>query len=383
MTSEAMTTTISALPQLSGAESALAVVAHPDDESFGLGGVLLCLIGLGVDVRLLCLTAGEASTVGAASTLADTRREELVEAAKRLGLRSTKLLGFPDGGLAATPHSVLEAAVESEIGAADLVIVFEPDGVTGHRDHIAATAAAEAVADRRGLLSLEWGLGKVVADPLRAEFGAPFVAFEAMGRWPVELTVDRAGQKVAISCHRSQDPENLVLARRLSLEADSELVRPRSAPFPERLTRFALLASGLVEADRSHRARLRLLQLLIGFACGDSWPIGFRGALARTAGAGSNLLLATSTWRLSAHGASPVSPPVLPDCAWGAWATVDGTLVSSFAKSPDDQRGLGEESILLPRGGGKLFSGQQQEERVEAVGPSAIFLLLEVLAHSS
>jgi len=43
---------------------ALAVIAHPDDESFGLGAVLAALSGAGAQVRVLCFTRGEASTLG-------------------------------------------------------------------------------------------------------------------------------------------------------------------------------------------------------------------------------------------------------------------------------------------------------------------------------
>jgi hypothetical protein len=41
----------------------LAVVAHPDDESFGLGAVLAAVVGEGAEVGVLCLTHGEASTL--------------------------------------------------------------------------------------------------------------------------------------------------------------------------------------------------------------------------------------------------------------------------------------------------------------------------------
>ena len=37
---------------------ALAVIAHPDDESFGLGAVLAALVEAGVGVPVLCLTHG-------------------------------------------------------------------------------------------------------------------------------------------------------------------------------------------------------------------------------------------------------------------------------------------------------------------------------------
>jgi LmbE family N-acetylglucosaminyl deacetylase len=45
------------------------VVAHPGDESFGFGAVIDRLATDGVGVRVLCLTHGEASTLGADTEL--------------------------------------------------------------------------------------------------------------------------------------------------------------------------------------------------------------------------------------------------------------------------------------------------------------------------
>ena len=45
--------------------SVLAVCAHLDDESFGLGAVLSAFADRGVRTSVLCLTHGEASTLGA------------------------------------------------------------------------------------------------------------------------------------------------------------------------------------------------------------------------------------------------------------------------------------------------------------------------------
>lgn len=42
----------------------LAAVAHPDDESFGLGSVIVAFSRLGAETAVLCFTHGEASTLG-------------------------------------------------------------------------------------------------------------------------------------------------------------------------------------------------------------------------------------------------------------------------------------------------------------------------------
>ena len=55
------------------ARSVLAICAHPDDESFGLGAVLSAFVDAGARVSLLCFTRGEASTLHTTRDLADAR----------------------------------------------------------------------------------------------------------------------------------------------------------------------------------------------------------------------------------------------------------------------------------------------------------------------
>ena len=80
--------------------SMLAVVAHPDDESFGLGAVLDAFERAGTRISVLCLTHGEASTVhGVAGDLAEVRGRELAAAARILGVADFTLRDYPDGAL--------------------------------------------------------------------------------------------------------------------------------------------------------------------------------------------------------------------------------------------------------------------------------------------
>lgn len=62
-----MTTEVGAFALQAGAlpawPSVVAVVAHPDDESFGLGAILDSFARSGAAVSVLCLTHGEASTL--------------------------------------------------------------------------------------------------------------------------------------------------------------------------------------------------------------------------------------------------------------------------------------------------------------------------------
>jgi len=205
----------------------LAVVAHPDDETFGLGAVVDALTASGAAVHLLCYTRGEASTLnenGASLHLA--RAEELRQASSALGVATVTLLGYPDGCLAGTPPGELAAHV-TRLAARHRpggLLVFDDTGITGHPDHQAATRAAVRAADAAGLPVLAWTLPAAVASRLQHETGQAFT-----GRPPdhVDLCirVDRARQRRAALMHASQISPTAVLWRRLRLQGDCEHLR--------------------------------------------------------------------------------------------------------------------------------------------------------------
>jgi LmbE family N-acetylglucosaminyl deacetylase len=113
---------------------------------------------------------------------------------------------------------------------ADILLVFDEGGITGHPDHCRATEAAVAAARELELPVLAWVLPERVASALNAEFGAGFI-----GRSDSELdflvSVDRARQRRAISQHVSQATDNPVLRRRLELQGDQEAFRWLLAPY--------------------------------------------------------------------------------------------------------------------------------------------------------
>jgi LmbE family N-acetylglucosaminyl deacetylase len=211
--------------RLPAARRLVAVCAHPDDESFGLGAVLTAFAAAGTELALLCLTRGEASTLGpGAQDLAAVRSRELACAAAALGIGDVLLLDYPDGGLANIPLDILGAEVARVAAGADALLVFDEGGITGHPDHVRATAAAAKAAAWSGLPVYAWAIPRVVATALNAAFGTAFVGREASAL-DTCLTVDRARQMQAIACHRSQSTDNPVLWRRLALTGDREYLR--------------------------------------------------------------------------------------------------------------------------------------------------------------
>lgn len=215
------------LPGLPAWSRVLVVVAHPDDESFGLGAVIDGFVRRGATVGVHCLTRGEASTLGVAhGDLADIRARELREAGCVLGVTQTTLHHWPDGALDHTDHDALVADVRQAVddAAPEGLLVFDPSGVTGHPDHATATRAALHVADAVGVPVLGWTLPAPVAARLNAEHGTAF-----SGHFPgdidIVLPVSRERQRRAIDAHASQAVPGSALWDRLDLLGDTEHLR--------------------------------------------------------------------------------------------------------------------------------------------------------------
>ena len=227
MSNEIMTKVSRKADVLPAWTSVLVVVAHPDDESFGLGAILDAFTGAGARVEVLCLTHGEASTLhGTSGDLATVREAELALAAEVLGVTRTMLHDHPDGAL----NEVCQARLAAEVVAvADSshpggVLVFDTDGVTGHLDHVAATSAALLAAEMLDLPVLGWTLPETVAAQLNQEFGATFKG-HAEVEIDLRVSIDRGRQRQASRAHVSQALPDSVLWRRLELLGDIESLR--------------------------------------------------------------------------------------------------------------------------------------------------------------
>jgi LmbE family N-acetylglucosaminyl deacetylase len=123
----------------------LAIFAHPDDESMGMGGTLAKYASEGVETHLLCATRGEKGWFGApeqypgAETLGKIRERELECAARELGLNSLAFLDYIDGELdqADPAEAIGKIVTHLRRIMPQVVLTFPPDGNYGHPDHIA------------------------------------------------------------------------------------------------------------------------------------------------------------------------------------------------------------------------------------------------------
>jgi len=134
----------------------LSVLAHPDDESFGMGGTLALYAQQGVKVHLVCATRGEAGEVGPEhlqdyESIGELRESELRCAASHLGLAGVYFLDYRDSGMTGSPdnqhpNALVQASLD-EVAAKivsyirtikpQVVLTFDPIGGYRHPDHIA------------------------------------------------------------------------------------------------------------------------------------------------------------------------------------------------------------------------------------------------------
>ena len=130
--------------------------AHPDDETFAVGGTLASYTKAGVAVYYACATRGEAGSArpqfmrGYAS-VGDMRWAELECAAAVLGLCGVMHLGYRDSGMSGTednrnPEALVNAPVDEVAGRIvkilrevrpQVVVTHDPIGGYRHPDHIA------------------------------------------------------------------------------------------------------------------------------------------------------------------------------------------------------------------------------------------------------
>lgn len=137
--------------------------AHPDDESFGLGGLISKYVAEGVEVYYICATNGDVGTVSPEmlngyASIAELRLAELDAASALLGFKRVYKFGYRDSGMMGSetsqhpdslwyasenkPAEVTRRVVEviREVRP-HAIITFNKYGGYGHPDHIAIQRA--------------------------------------------------------------------------------------------------------------------------------------------------------------------------------------------------------------------------------------------------
>lgn len=148
-------------------KTAVAIFAHPDDEAFGPSGTL-AILSKTHDVYLLCATRGEAG--GNHPRLAKIRSAELEKSAHIIGIKKVYFLGFTDGMLSNSLYHSLAGKIERKLRLLkpEILISYEPKGISGHIDHITVSMVTSYVFQR--LLFVKTLMQHCITDEVRKKF---------------------------------------------------------------------------------------------------------------------------------------------------------------------------------------------------------------------
>jgi LmbE family N-acetylglucosaminyl deacetylase len=203
--------------------------AHPDDESFGLGGLIARYVAEGVEVYLICATNGERGTVtperlNGHDSIAALRLSELDCASELLGFKKVFKLGYLDSGMMNSdtcnqpdsfwncPQTEVTRRVVEVIREVrpQVVITFNRYGGYGHPDHIAIQRATTMAFSAAGDDSYD--TGQAPYKPQKLYYSSIAVNYLRFGIAMVRL--------------RRQDPRHLGKNKDIDLQAILDNVEP-------------------------------------------------------------------------------------------------------------------------------------------------------------
>lgn len=208
----------------------ICVFAHPDDESFLVGGTICHLVSLGHQVDLICCTDGNHQDKG----LKSVRSVELQNAVNILQISNLFHLDFADGYLCNANYHLLASKIRSILDDVqpDTIITFHPNGVSGHLDHIAVTSVVNYLFSQLSYIKSIWYFTKLSTSKKPQNY---FV-YHPDGESPekIDLTIDTSPyiekQLLSVKAHQSQAEDINRVVNRLTTgpKAEHFLVRSKS-----------------------------------------------------------------------------------------------------------------------------------------------------------
>ena len=184
----------------------LAVLAHPDDETFGMGGTLALYARRGVAVHLICATRGEVGEIDpqykeSLKSAACVRTQELRCAAAALGISQIHFLNYRDSGMSGDeamhhPNALAAQPVEKVAGEVahlirkiqpEVVLTFDPIGGYRHPDHLAMHQATVLAFEMAGSVEDEDPEGYAPYTPDRLYFHTINRTFLKIVVWVLKL----------------------------------------------------------------------------------------------------------------------------------------------------------------------------------------------------
>ncbi len=196
---------------------------HPDDIEIGLGGTVARHVAKGHRVGLCDLTRGELASNGTP----DEREAEALAAARVLGVEWRENLGWPDGGIAATPEMIRSAV--------DVIRRWRPRTIAipywddRHPDHVAASHVLRSATFKSGLRRYAPDV-----EAWRTEWLCYyFINDSAAPSFLVDVSADYQRKRDALDCYRSQfaPVDRAAIPTRLTGSAFRQLIESRDRQY--------------------------------------------------------------------------------------------------------------------------------------------------------
>jgi LmbE family N-acetylglucosaminyl deacetylase len=206
----------------------MCVLAHPDDESLGTGGVLAKYASEGIGTYVVTATRGERGRFDdtgispGPEIVGRAREAELHAAAKELGVREVALLDYHDAELDRANPAEAAEKIAGHIRRIQphVVITFDPYGAYGHPDHIAISqltaAAIVRAADVHRVSKLyyfvssarKWAAYQAAFKTLTSNVDGTVRAAVPWPDWSITTIVDATAVWPtvwrAVQCHKTQ-----------------------------------------------------------------------------------------------------------------------------------------------------------------------------------
>jgi LmbE family N-acetylglucosaminyl deacetylase len=217
-------------------ESAMVIIAHPDDAEFTMAGTIAAWSKAGCRVTYVVCTDGNAGSHEPGMTrerLAEIRRREQRAACERLGVSDVLFLGYDDGQLQPTLElrrdlvRVIRQYQPQVVLTSDPTRMFASDRYINHPDHRAAGQAALDAVAPAAAMPLLW---PEAGEPHRVHRVYIYGNSEPNEWVDISQTID---QKIeALKLHASQmgdwDPTERIKGRNADVGKDKDLAYAES-----------------------------------------------------------------------------------------------------------------------------------------------------------
>jgi LmbE family N-acetylglucosaminyl deacetylase len=193
------------------AKRLMVIVAHPDDESFPIGGTIAKTVAEGGEVMLVTATRGEAGISGLSPEESGRLREqELRAACDVLGVSALRFLDYVDGTLdRVDAHTAIDRLIAlMRAFCPDAIITFGPDGISGHPDHVTVHHWVTAAFERARRAGWAHRLYYITPSAASAQgCGVPPSSKQVGGAVAfIDVGAHLVTKVRAMQCHASQHP---------------------------------------------------------------------------------------------------------------------------------------------------------------------------------